>query len=480
MEKATQGNALWVPQSVPQWQAYLSPADELFYGGAAGGGKSDLVLGLSVTAHRKSIIFRRELTQLSGTAGLIERSKDILVDVARFNGQEHAWRDIPGGRSLDFGACQYEDDKRRYQGRPHDFIAFDELTEFLHSQYRFLIGWLRTTIEGQRCRVVATGNPPSHSDGQWVIEYWGPWLDEHHPNPARPGELRWFAVIDGKDTEVSGPEPFEHDGEMIEPTSRTFIPAKLADNPYLAESGYGRTLQNLPEPLRTQLLFGDFSIGIGDDPWQVIPTQWIRLAQQRWREREQPDTPLSAVGVDVARGGADETVLSKRYDTWFAPSEAYAGTETPDGPSVAGLVILAVGDELNAMVNVDVIGVGSSAYDSLAQMATVNVVGVNFAEGSNGRDRSGMLAFRNVRAEAYWTMREALDPVKGDDLALPPDPRLLADLASAKWKVSAQGIQIESKDDIKKRLGRSPDYGDAVVLAHYGCSGAWMTLLGDE
>jgi hypothetical protein len=444
--------------------AALSPADEIYYGGAAGGGKSDLLLGLALTAHQKSIIFRRELTQLSGPSGLIERSREIVGKHGRYNGLEHAWRDLPGDRAIEFGAVQYERDRHKYQGRPHDFIAFDELPEFLESQYRFLIGWLRTTDEGQRCRVICAGNPPMHADGEWVIQHWGPWLDEqqhwgpwldeHHPNPAAPGELRWFAVIDGDDEEVNGPTQFDHNGQAITPKSRTFIPARLGDNPFLAATEYGATLNNLPEPLRTQLLYGDF---------------------------------MTAMGVDVARGGSDQMVLAKRYDSWFAPLVKRSGRDTPDGPTVAALVIVELGSDIEALINVDVIGVGSSAYDSLAmqeiahdeneQARYANVVGVNFAEGTSARDRSGMLAMRNIRAEGYWALREALDPVKGDDLALPPDRELLADLVAPKWKLSAQGIQIESKEDIKKRIGRSTDCGDAVVLAHYGSYGAWMTLL---
>ena len=69
-------DALWMPQSAPQWMAALSQADEVYYGGAAGGGKSDLLLGLAITAHQHSIIFRRELTQLSGPAGLVECTSD--------------------------------------------------------------------------------------------------------------------------------------------------------------------------------------------------------------------------------------------------------------------------------------------------------------------------------------------------------------------------------------------------------------------
>jgi hypothetical protein len=390
---------------------------------------------------------------------------------------------LPGGRALEFGACQYEADKHKYQGRPHDFIAFDELSEFTESIYRFLIGWLRTIDPDQRCRVVATGNPPSHADGEWVIRYWGPWLDEHHPNPARPGELRWFAVLDGKDREVDGPEPFTYEGELVTPKSRTFIPARLDDNAFLRDSDYARQLRNLPEPLRSQLLYGDFTIGLDDDPWQVIPTAWVRAAMERGRNCTQPDTPLTTAGVDVARGGDDQTVIARRWDNWFGPLEKHAGRSTPDGPTGAAIVIAALGSDLQATMNIDVIGVGSSVYDSLSYQKDadghyLNVVGVNFSDRSNGRDRSGMLAYQNVRAEAWWSMREALDPEKGDDIALPDDPELLADLVSPHWKISASGILIESKEDIKRRIGRSPDCGDAVVLANYGTWGAWMSLLG--
>jgi hypothetical protein len=271
-----------MPQSEPQWVAALSPADELYYGGAAGGGKSDLLLGLAIIAHQTSIIFRRELAQLTGPTGLIERSRQIIGQQGRYNGQEHSWRELPGGRSLQFGAMQYERDKARYQGRPRDFTAFDELSEFSESQYRFSIAWTRTTIPGQRCRVVGAGNPPTHSDGQWVIEYWAPWLSEHHPNPAAPGELRWFATVDGETIECNSGEPIEHNGEVITPKSRTFIPARVEDNAYLFDTGYVSQLQALPEPLRTQMLYGDFTVGLEDDPWQVIPTAWVRAAQRRW------------------------------------------------------------------------------------------------------------------------------------------------------------------------------------------------------
>lgn len=459
--------SLWLPLEGPQMRAYLSEADELYYGGAAGGGKTDLLIGLAVTAHKRSIIFRREYPQVKA---IVDRSHEIIGDAGTYNANGHVWR-LNDGRILEFGATQYPGDVRSFQGRPHDLKAFDELPNFLESQYRFLIGWNRTTIEGQRCRTVAAGNPPTNAEGEWVIRYWAPWLDPQHANPAGPGELRWFAVVDGEDVEREDGVPFEWKGETIYPRSRTFIPARLADNPFLLKTGYMSTLQGMPEPLRSQMLYGDFSAGLDDDPWQVVPTAWIRAAQERWKQREQPTGPMDTVGVDVARGGDDQTVLARRYGTWFAPLEKHPGKETPDGPAVASLTAAAL--TAGGVAHVDVIGVGASVYDLLVQQGA-QAVPVNFAQSSQERDRSGVLRMTNVRAWAYWSLREALDPEKGDDLALPPDSALLADLCAPRWQMRTTGVQVEAKEDIVKRIGRSPDCGDAVALAHLTTARQWV------
>jgi len=284
-------------------------------------------------------------------------------------------------------------------------------------------------------------------------------------------------VIDGEETWLDDGEQFTHDGETIKPKSRTFIPSKVEDNPYYMATDYKSRLQALPEPLRSQMLDGDFNAGVSDNPWQVIPTKWVEVAQLRWENREPPDTPLTSLGVDVARGGSDFTVLSRCYDNYFGELEKYPGSMTPDGPSVAALTIQAKGNS-ECIIAIDVIGVGSSAYDFLVSN-DVDCTGVNFANGTTARDKSGQLAMRNVRAEAYWGLREALDPSSGDEIALPPDAELLADLTAPLWKMTTGGVLIESKDDIKKRLGRSTDSGDAVALALYGigAGGPWSFIL---
>lgn len=451
---------IWTPLPGPQTEALESEADVLLYGGAAGGGKTDLALGLALTQHTRSIIFRREGTQLQG---ILDRLGEILGSREGYNGQDRIWR-IPR-RQIEFGSCPYLGDERKYQGRPHDLIVFDEGAHFIEAQVRFLMGWLRTTNPNQRCRVLITSNPPtSHDDedADWLIRFFAPWLDPEHPNPAEPGELRWFAVLDGEDVEVSGPEPIQRDGETIYPQSRTYIPARVQDNPYLLGTHYETQLQSLPEPLRSQMLHGDFLAGRGDNPWQVIPARWIDAAFERWRERPKPKTPLTAIGVDVARGGDDETILAPRYDNYFDNLICRAGHETPDGPSVVALIVSNMRN--SPALNIDAIGPGASVYDQL-NSNDMQCHALVSSEKSEARDITGALGFANKRSEWWWRFREALDPDTGEDLALPPDPKLKSDLCAPRFKVMARGIQVERKEDIIKRIGRSPDRGDAAVYA---------------
>ncbi len=468
----TVGRPIWEPLTdeaypdipTPQRRALESQADILLYGGAAGGGKTDLLIGAALTQHQNAILFRREFKQLQG---VIDRAVQVIGSRNGLNGQAGVWR-IPKlrgvtCRQLEFGSCQHAGDEIAYQGRAHDAKLFDELAHFLESQFRYLSGWLRTTNPKQRTRIIAASNPPTTSEGEWIISFWAPWLDDQHPHPAMPGDLRWFARFanEDKDIEVEGPEPIDRNGELVVPRSRTFIPSSVEDNPYYLRTGYKATLQALPEPLRSQMLRGDFMAGRTDNPWQVIPTEWVKAAQERWKTTSKPPGKMTALGCDPARGGGDETVHSPRWGNWFGEQKAYPGKATPDGPAVAGLIFqdLAGGNQ----VNIDVIGIGSSVYDHVK--GSMRAVPMNGSAGTEAKDRSGQLGFRNKRAEWWWKMREALDPAYGEAVCLPPDPRLRADLCAPMWKLTASGIQVESKDDIIARIGRSPDRGDAAVYA---------------
>ena len=458
--RATQ-QFVWLPNPGPQTDAYFSEADEVFYGGQAGGGKTDLEVGLALTAHKSSLVLRRTNKEANG---IVERIAGVLNTRDGWNSQQGVWR--YKGRNIEIGGCQTEEDKQKYKGIPRDLYCFDEVSDFTESQYTFIIGWNRSVDLTQRCRIVAAGNPPTQPEGFWVLKRWAAWLDPTHPNPAKFGELRWFTTNEeGNDAEVDGSGPHFIAGVEVFARSRTFIPAKLSDNPELAATNYASTLAALPEPYRSAYRDGNFMAAVVDDAAQAIPTDWIRQAQGRWSARPPHGVPMCAIGVDVASGGADQTVLSIRHDGWFAPLIAVPGIETPDGKIVAGLVITKRRD--NAKVIVDLGGGwGGDTYGHLKEN-NIDSVGYMGVKTSLKRTIDRQLKFYNVRAEAYWRFREALDPsqAQGSPIALPPDPELVADLCAPRYTIEATGIKVEAKKDLVKRLGRSPDKGDAVVMA---------------
>lgn len=480
-QRATESRPPWRPNPGAQTMALFNKAHELLYGGAAGGGKTDLLLGAAATVHFKSIIFRRQFPQLKD---IIRRSREIysVYPTAKYNKQEHVWQ-LPFGRTLEFGAMPLFDDRDKFQGRPHDGKLFDEITQFDQDQYTYVIGWTRTTRPGQRARSIAAGNPPTNPEGEWIISYWAPWLDKQYDWPAKAGEVRWFATIAGKSVEVENGKPFYSSGQLIEPRSRSYVPARLTDNPYLAHTGYSAVVNAMPEPLRSLLLFGfEAEIPPELDPWQVIPAAFLDVsAAQHTRLNGVHQSPITSIGVDTARGGADRTVIAIKRGNYVEPLYVYAGTETLNGEAAARKVVEAMGLDPDAVslgtpdgsiasripINIDIIGAnGSSTYDTLKR-AGFNAHAVHPNGPSRKLIRERTLRTQNLRAEMYWIgVRENIDPDYGTGLLIPDDRELRQELAAAKWQLSERGqIMLEPKDKIQARLHRSPDKADAVALA---------------
>lgn len=467
---------VWRPLRGPQQAAYECTADITGYGGAAGGGKTDLIAGLALTAHQRVLIVRREKAQ---TEGVIQRLTELVGNTDGFNGQKSIWRLPVGSQALvEFAGLDNPGDERRWQGRPHDLKAFDEVTEMREHQVRFVMGWNRTNDARQRTRVLMTFNPPTTAEGRWVIKFFAPWLDPNHTNPAAPGELRWFTTIgDDQDYEVPDSRPFVigEDGEflydfeptdytpeqIIVPKSRTFLPARVTDNPYYMKSGYMAQLQSLPEPLRSQMLYGDFRAGMQDDAFAIFPTAWVDAAMARWKQPEKLPT-MDSVGADIARGGKDKTILICRHGNWYAQPIAHAGKDTPDGPTAGALIMAAARD--GARLHVDVIGVGAAPVDWLAERDQP-VIGVNVANSATESAQGGAFGFANLRTQLMWKIREALDPMNNTGIALPPCPELRADMAAVTWEMRGKTVAAISREKIIERLGRSPDYLSALMLA---------------
>lgn len=496
LDLLAQDTRLFKPDAGPQMEAWECEADVLGYGGAGGGGKSFLICGLALVQHRRSLILRAQKVQ---TQKFVLDFTKMLGTKDGYSSQTSTW--THDGRIINFGGLDLAGDEEKWQGWDHDLKAFDEATQMREHQVRYVMGWNRTDVPGQRVRSILTFNPPTTVHGRWVIKFFAPWIDRKAPNRAADGELLWMASIgDQHDIVVPDHRPFvvhEASGEyvydfdpadyrgarqtkIITPKSRTFIQSRVTDNPRYVATGYIATLQQLPEPLRSQMLEGSFTAGIEDDASQLIPTAWVEDAMRRWRPRDDKGI-MDSMGVDVSRGnmggvtgggGKDRTVIARRHGTWFDDLIALRGINVNDGADVAAQVINRRRD--GAPVHIDIVGVGTSPHDFLVA-SHVQTIAINGAAKSLGTDKSGHLKFINLRSELYWKLREELDPMNPHPIALPDDAELLADLTAPRWWLTPSGIQVEPKHGkptadgkptgLIARLGRSPDRGDAVVYA---------------
>jgi len=207
-------------------------------------------------------------------------------------------------------------------------------------------------------------------------------------------------------------------------------------------------------------VLGEFATS-GDEG--VIPLSWVERANQRWLEwadnGRKTEGEMTSVGVDVARSGEDKTVFALRYGDVITELRRFGRADTMQ---TTGRVAAAL--NLGGVAIVDVIGVGAGVVDRLREMGK-RVVPFNASAGTGHRDRSGELGFADSRSAAWWNLREMLET---EPLALPPDDRLIGDLTAPHWRVMSGGrIKVESKDEIRKRLGRSTDDGDAVIQAFW-------------
>jgi hypothetical protein len=199
----------------------------------------------------------------------------------------------------------------------------------------------------------------------------------------------------------------------------------------------------------------------------VIPMSWVQAAVERWSEADADGTLAqlhrTCVGVDVARGGADKTVIAVRCKN--AITELHRSNE--DSTVVTTAFVAPWISLPGVWATIDVLNMGAGPVDQLRAL-DLAVVAFNAGESTPMLDRAGVLGFVNKRSAAWWNLREMLHPQSGADVMLPPDEKLIGDLTTPKWRATPGGkIAVEKKDDIKKRLGRSTDDGDAVVQAFW-------------
>lgn len=486
----------WTTQPGKQAQAFFSEADETLYGGAAGGGKTDLIIGLCTTAHRRSLVFRAQSVDLGG---FWDRLREVVPNP--ITKDDNKKRMItPDKRLIECGHLDKPGSELKWQGRPHDLIAFDEAAQLEELKVEFVIRWLRSTVKGQRKRVMFATNPPMPEikDGQlvdtglgdWLLRWFAPWLDEMFANPAEPGELRWCIMkaegdrlvtlwVDGPgwfDPNTGAPRPDASDheketGKVASSRSRTFIKSLLKDNAFLTGTGYAERMSGTPEPLKSMLLNGDFTVKAEDHPFQIIPTSWVIAANERWRA-----VPMETVlklkqlvlYADIAQGGADTTALAPLMEMDFYDELiTQPGSATPKGRDVAKLLL----EERMDMSLIALDGTGGWAGATEAVMLErygiqCEVHTVSKRDGSSPPDMP-FYTYGNLRAKMWWEMRLALDPKSQFRICLPPSARLRVQLTTPHWRIVKGVLYVEEKDEVRKRIGSSTDEADTVL-------GAWQ------
>lgn len=216
-------------------------------------------------------------------------------------------------------------------------------------------------------------------------------------------------------------------------------------------------------PIYRSKVLGEFS---SDAPNQVVRAS--DLAKCRVAEGAKPklhELEPVELGVDVG-GGGDETVIRERRGI-RAGREWRAHTDRPE--KIAPLVLQAIRETGATAVKIDSIGVGFGVIGELRNAATrgehkAHIHGVNVASAASQPDK-----FKNLRAEMWWELARGLSERQGWDLAkMDNADTTMAQLLEPRWEVDPQGrIRVEPKEEIIKRLGRSPDNADALLLAFY-------------
>lgn len=219
------------------------------------------------------------------------------------------------------------------------------------------------------------------------------------------------------------------------------------------------------------------------DSSSLIPSQWIELANERWKNYHHKSySSKLRLGVDVAGMGRDATVEVYRFDNIVREIRSVNSGGRADHMATAGRIVNVLRGYPQAVALIDTIGEGAGVYSRVAEEGYADggfglvdtethdrAISAKFSHVDKSlTDMTGELTFANLRAYCYWSLREWLDPKNGHEAMLPANDRLFNQLVEIKWNFQGNGsIIIEPKEKIQERIGHSPDEADALAITFY-------------
>lgn len=367
----------------------------------------------------------RRLHSVGGLAGEVHRS-DRWIDEQ--------------GRLVGFGRRPPDYSQHAFQGihRKYVLVLLDEACG--------IPAWIWTAAEAittsDTCRILAIGNPDDNSSTFASVCMTDP---------------NWYSI------KISGYDSPNVTGETVP----TVIKDNLITDNWIMERRIAWGEQN---PLFQAKVLGEFA----DSEDGLIPLSWCKQAINRhklWIDHGRPLIKAKRyIGVDPARFGLDKTAIVVREGDIVRDVYQYAKLDTTQTTSLVKAQL----DYPKSTAIVDTIGIGAGVYDQLKNMGK-SVVSFVASEGTKYRDISGSWKFPNCRSAAWWNVRELLDPALDATLAIPDHDDLVADLTSPTWMPSAgSNLIVEPKEQIRHRLGRSTDTGDAL------CMSLWIGTTGNK
>lgn len=329
---------------------------------------------------------------------------------------------------------------------PHILVIFDEASGIAPEIWEAAEG----VLTGDGARLLSIGNPTDPAS-KFKEECDSPVTNSFQISAFDCPNLKHFNITEETLSKYSHIEVDKFLAENV--TGPLPFPGTGLINPAWVFDKYHRWKPT--SPMWKSRVLGEFP-DQGSDC--LIPIGWIERAV----DNDMPNTLPHEFGVDVAWMGGDENVVVERFGACARVIKKFHGMNKSDTLRILTTLV----DEKNPeKIKVDSIGYGAAVFDDLAQKYGHNrVVQVNGSQSPTEIVLPGQKrVFMNYRAEVYWSLRERFE--RNEISLTSADDDLINQLKIIKYEIKNGQIKIEAKEDMRKRLGRSPDYADALAYA---------------